>query len=196
MGNVNNNEPERFLTATDVLALFKRLQIEERTRKDEERHGSELLLEISEYLDSTPTYELKEEFTRFKNRSPSTGTTTGTSNIKSTKNLFLNLRSGKQIPTKLSPPSISTQRTLEYRQEQLLYLQGKAQFENSEDKEIFDGTIDQAAKLAIFGFGQAKFQDNDARDYATKALRLPAIQFFLRRTLPHWKPERRQLRLF
>jgi hypothetical protein len=66
MDDINNNEPERFLTATDALALFKRLQIEERTRKDEERHGSELPLEISEYLDSTPTYELKEEFIRFK----------------------------------------------------------------------------------------------------------------------------------
>ncbi|EIE75425.1 hypothetical protein RO3G_00129 [Rhizopus delemar RA 99-880] len=51
---------------------------------------------------------------------------------------------------------------------------GKIQFENLEDKEIFDETIDQAAKLATFGFGQAKFQDNDARDYATKTLKLPA----------------------
>ncbi|CEG67145.1 hypothetical protein RMATCC62417_03613 [Rhizopus microsporus] len=59
MGDINNNESERFLTVNDTLALFKRLQIEE-------RHGSELPLEISEYLDSTPTYELKEEFTRFK----------------------------------------------------------------------------------------------------------------------------------
>ncbi|KAG1056529.1 hypothetical protein G6F43_001580 [Rhizopus delemar] len=66
MGDINNNEPERFLTAADAFALFKRLQIEERIRKDEERHGSDLPLEISEYLDSMPTYELKEEFTRFK----------------------------------------------------------------------------------------------------------------------------------
>ncbi|CEG80373.1 hypothetical protein RMATCC62417_14723 [Rhizopus microsporus] len=66
MDDINSNESERFFTAADALALFKRLQIEERTRKDEERHGTELPLEISEYLDSTPTYELKEELTRFK----------------------------------------------------------------------------------------------------------------------------------
>jgi hypothetical protein len=59
MGDIDNNEPERFLAATDALPLFKRLQIEERTRKDEERHGSELPLEMLEYLDSTPTYALK-----------------------------------------------------------------------------------------------------------------------------------------
>lgn len=59
MDDINNNEPEILLTTADALALFKRLQIEE-------RHGSELSLEISEYLDSTPTYELKKEFTRFK----------------------------------------------------------------------------------------------------------------------------------
>ncbi|ORE08785.1 hypothetical protein BCV72DRAFT_322846, partial [Rhizopus microsporus var. microsporus] len=53
-----------------------------------------------------------------KNRSPSTRTTTGTSNIKSTKNLFLKLRSGRLTPIKLSPLSISTQRTLEHKQEQ------------------------------------------------------------------------------
>jgi hypothetical protein len=70
MGDINNNEPERFLTATDALALFKRLQIEERVMKDEERHGSELPLEISEYLDSTPTYELKEEFTTLPHWKP------------------------------------------------------------------------------------------------------------------------------
>ncbi|KAG1561382.1 hypothetical protein G6F47_002260 [Rhizopus delemar] len=97
MGDINNNEPERFLTAADALELFKRLQIEERIRKDEERHGSELPLEISEYLDSTPTYELKEKFTRFKKQVA---------------------RSGRQTPTKLSPLSINTQRTLEYKQEQ------------------------------------------------------------------------------
>ncbi|CEI98776.1 hypothetical protein RMCBS344292_12876 [Rhizopus microsporus] len=152
MDDINNNEPEILLTTADALALFKRLQIEE-------RHGSELSLEISEYLDSTPTYELKKEL-RFKKQVA---------------------KSGRHTPTKLSSPCISTQRALEYRQEQRQkYTSGffiykeKIQFENPKVKEIFDGTIDEAAKLATFGFGQAKFQDNGVRDYATKALRLPA----------------------
>ncbi|CEP11873.1 hypothetical protein [Parasitella parasitica] len=39
--------------------------------------------------------------------------------------------------------------------EQLQYLQQKIQFNNEEDKQIFDGAMDQSAKLATFGFGQA-----------------------------------------
>jgi hypothetical protein len=67
MSDINENDTaNRFLTAAEAFELFKRLQIEERNQKDEVLHGSELPLEISEYLDSTPIYALKEEFKRFK----------------------------------------------------------------------------------------------------------------------------------
>ena len=50
MTDINENE-ERYFTANEVLELFKRLRVEERTRREQERHGTELPLEISEYLD-------------------------------------------------------------------------------------------------------------------------------------------------
>lgn len=72
MSDINNNEPERFFTANNALALFKRLQIED-------MHGSELPLEMSEYLDSTWQHmNSKKGLQDLKNRSPSAGTITGT----------------------------------------------------------------------------------------------------------------------
>ncbi|KAG1053289.1 hypothetical protein G6F43_004619 [Rhizopus delemar] len=175
MGDINNNEPERFLTAADALAFFKRLQIKERIRKDEERHGSELPLEISEYLDSTPTYELKERFTRFKKQVARYRNDNWNKQHQINKEIIPELKKRKtdthQVITSIYKYSENTRiqaRATTEIYEQLRYLQGKIQFENPKDKEIFDGTIDQAAKFATFGFGQAKFQDNDARDYATK----------------------------
>ncbi|KAG1179264.1 hypothetical protein G6F70_008616 [Rhizopus microsporus] len=152
MDDINNNEPEILLTTADALALFKRLQIEE-------RHGSELSLEISEYLDSTPTYELKKEFTRFKKQ------------VAKYRNDNRNKQ--HQINKKLISELKKQEQRQKYTSGFFIYKE-KIQFENPKVKDIFDGTIDQAAKLATFGFGQAKFQDNGVRDYATKALRLPA----------------------
>lgn len=61
--------------------------------------------------------------------------------------------------------------------EQLLhYLQQKIQFNNKEDKQVFGGAVAQAEKLVTFGFGQAKFQDNDVKGFPTKALRVPAVR--------------------
>ncbi|KAG1078743.1 hypothetical protein G6F61_001975 [Rhizopus arrhizus] len=50
-----NDTANPYLTAAKVFKLFKRLQIE----RDENLHGSDLPLEISEYLDGMPMYELK-----------------------------------------------------------------------------------------------------------------------------------------
>jgi len=62
-----NDDQIRFLTTTEAFELLKRLQLEERQQREERVHGSELPLDISQYLDSTPTYyELKEEFNQFK----------------------------------------------------------------------------------------------------------------------------------
>jgi 5S rRNA maturation endonuclease (ribonuclease M5) len=45
---------------------LKDFESKKKSQRDEDFHGSELRLEISEYLNSTPNYELKEEFKRFK----------------------------------------------------------------------------------------------------------------------------------
>lgn len=179
MTDINENE-ERYFTANEVLELFKRLRVEERTRREQERHGTELPLEISEYLDSTPTYELKEEFTRFKKQVARYKNDNWIKPQQINKELIPELKKWKtdthQVITSIYKYSENTRvqaRATTEIYEQLVYLRDKIGFTNPEDKEIFDGAIDQSAKLATFGFGQAKFQDNDAKEYVTRALRIP-----------------------
>ncbi|KAG1324235.1 hypothetical protein G6F62_009212 [Rhizopus arrhizus] len=67
MNDINENDTaNRYLTTGEAFGLFKRLQIEERAQRDENLHGSDLSLGISEYLDGTLMYEFKEKFKRFK----------------------------------------------------------------------------------------------------------------------------------
>ncbi|KAG1257701.1 hypothetical protein G6F68_009176 [Rhizopus microsporus] len=66
MSGIDNHDRNEYITTAEALALFRKLQLEEQNQRDEGLHGAELPLEISEYLDGTPAYELKEEFKRFK----------------------------------------------------------------------------------------------------------------------------------
>ncbi|KAG1417100.1 hypothetical protein G6F58_005659 [Rhizopus delemar] len=67
MNDINENDTaNRYLTTGEAFELFKRLQIEERAQRDGNLHDSDLSLGISEYLDGTLMYELKEKSKRFK----------------------------------------------------------------------------------------------------------------------------------
>ena len=80
-------------------------------------------------------------------------------------------------PSRVSAIFTNTQRTQECKQEQTLeiinsYIAYNKRFSSiiKKEKQIFEGAVDHAAKLATFGFGQAKFQDSDVREFAAKAL--------------------------
>jgi hypothetical protein len=80
-------------------------------------------------------------------------------------------------PSRLSAVFTNTQRTQECKQEQALeiinsYIAYHKRLSSiiKKEKQIFEGAVDHATKLATFGFGQAKFQDNDVREFAAKAL--------------------------
>lgn len=47
------------------------------------------------------------------------------------------------------------------------------QFYDYETKDILQRATDKGKMLATFGFGQAKFQDDDAKEFATRALGMP-----------------------
>ncbi|KAG1122913.1 hypothetical protein G6F42_011034 [Rhizopus arrhizus] len=66
MSGIDNHDKNEYITTAEALALFKKLQLEEQNQRNEGLHGADLPLEISEYLDGTPAYELKEELKRFK----------------------------------------------------------------------------------------------------------------------------------
>ncbi|KAG1254527.1 hypothetical protein G6F68_010808 [Rhizopus microsporus] len=148
MNDINENDTtSRYLTTGEAFELFKRLQIEERAQRDGNLHDSDLSLGISEYLDGTLMYELKGEFKRFKRQE-----------------LIPELKQWKidtfQIVNNIykysEDTSVQARANTEI-YEQSYYLQKKIQFNNEEDKHIFEGAVGQAAKLATFEFGQAKF---------------------------------------
>ncbi|KAG0746946.1 hypothetical protein G6F57_008267 [Rhizopus arrhizus] len=148
MNDINENDTaNRYLTTGEAFELFKRLQIEERAQRDGNLHDSDLSLGISEYLDGTLMYELKEKSKRFKRQE-----------------LIPELKQWKidtfQIVNNIYKYSENTRvqaRASTEIYKQSYYLQQKIQFNNEEDKHIFEGVVDQATKLADFEFGQAKF---------------------------------------
>ncbi|KAG1321393.1 hypothetical protein G6F62_010841 [Rhizopus arrhizus] len=165
MNDINKNDTaNQYLTTGEAFELFKRLQIEERAQRDENLHGSDLSLGISEYLDSTLMYELKEGFKRFKRQVARYNNGTWNRQEQINKELISELKEWKidtfQIVNNIYKYSEDTRvqaRASTEIYEQTHYLQQKIQFNNEEDKHIFEGAVGQAAKLATFEFGQAKF---------------------------------------
>ncbi|KAG0781125.1 hypothetical protein G6F57_001507 [Rhizopus arrhizus] len=165
MNDINENDTtSRYLTTGEAFELFKHLQIEERAQRDENLHGSDLSLWISEYLDGTLMYELKGEFKRFKRQVTRYNNDTWNRQEQINKELIPELKQWKidtfQIVNNIykysEDTSVQARANTEI-YEQSYYLQKKIQFNNEEDKHIFEGAVDQAAKLAAFGFRQAKF---------------------------------------
>jgi hypothetical protein len=127
---------------------------------------------------------LKKILNDSKNKLLNTTMETGLKMNRSTRSSPTNSKDGKWIHFKSSQPFINTQKTLGSKHEQArasteLYellddIKEKINFENEETAQKFATAMEQAAKLAVYGFGSAKLQDQEAREYATKALRLPA----------------------
>lgn len=145
---------------TEAFELFKRLQIEERQQRKENFYGSELPLDISKNLDGTSLYELKEECKRFKRQVAKYNNEKWNNQEQINKELIPELKRWKidtfQVVSNIYKYSENTRiqaRASTEIYEQLQYLQGKIQFSSEEYKQIFEGAIDQAAKLSIFGFG-------------------------------------------
>ncbi|KAG1531990.1 hypothetical protein G6F51_013309 [Rhizopus arrhizus] len=160
MNDINENDTaNRYLTTGEAFELFKRLQIEERAQRDGNLHDSDLSLGISEYLDGTLMYELKEDLKRFKRQVVRYNNDTWNRQEQINKELIPELKEWKIVNNiyKYSEDTSVQARANTEIYEQSYYLQQKIQFNNEEDKHIFEGVVDQATKLADFEFGQAKF---------------------------------------
>ncbi|KAG1144113.1 hypothetical protein G6F37_006507 [Rhizopus arrhizus] len=150
MNDINvNDTASRYLTTGEAFELFKRLQIEERAQRDENLHGSDLSLGISEYLDGTLLYELKGEFKRFKRQVARYNNDTWNRQEQINKELIPELKEWRietlQIVNNIYKHSENTRvkaRASIEIYEQSYYLQQKIQFNNEEDKHIFEGAVD------------------------------------------------------
>ncbi|KAG1136508.1 hypothetical protein G6F38_011997 [Rhizopus arrhizus] len=146
MSGIDNHDRNEYITTAEALALFRKLQLEEQNQRDEGLHGAELPLEISEYLDGTPAYELKEEFKRFKRQIAKYKNDNWNRPEQINKELIPELKKWKidtfQVVSSIYKYSDNTRAQARASTEiytQLQYLQQKVHFDNDEDREIFEG---------------------------------------------------------
>ncbi|KAG1044387.1 hypothetical protein G6F43_011463 [Rhizopus delemar] len=168
---------------------FTRAEVEEIIRELEERRehqrqlqtiGSELPLAISQALDGTSTTQLKDNFKQYKRSVQRYNHDEWTTAEQINKEFIPELKNWKvdayqlvHTIYKITETTRIQARASTELYEQLSYLQDKTEFASTKDRDIFNNTIEQAQRLAVYGFGSAKFQENDAKEVAIKALKLP-----------------------
>ncbi|KAG1039985.1 hypothetical protein G6F43_012389 [Rhizopus delemar] len=186
MNHINyTNDEESYqqtnLTRAQVEALFRELEEQRAREKEIQVNGTELPLAISEALDNASTVQLKDDFKQYKRTIQCYNHDTWTKAEQINKEFIPELKNWKvdayQLVSTIHKITETTRiqaRASTELYEQLQYLQDKAQFTSDKDREIFHNTIEQAQRLAIFGFGSAKLQEKEAKEVSIKALKLPA----------------------
>ena len=184
MNNITSDEQQIHddtpLTRTQVETLFRELEEQRNREREIQTNGVELPLAISETLENSSTTQLKDEFRSCKKTIQRYNHPDWTSVQQINKEYIPGLKNWKvdayQLVSSIYKNTETTRiqaRASTEIYEQLQYLQEKAVFTSARDQEVFNNTVEQAQRLAIFGFGSAKFQENDAKDLSLKALRLP-----------------------
>ncbi|KAG1150111.1 hypothetical protein G6F37_011279 [Rhizopus arrhizus] len=184
MNNITSDEQQIHddtpLTRTQVEALFRELEEQRNREREIQTNGVELPLVISEALDNASSAQLKDDFKQYKRTIQRYNHDTWTKAEQINKEYIPDLKNWKvdayQIVSSIYKNTETTRiqaRASTEIYEQLQYLQEKAVFTSARDQEVFNSTVEQAQRLAVFGFGSAKFQENDAKDLSLKALRLP-----------------------
>ena len=177
MDNINaSNEQEEsqsIFTRSEVDELLCELEERRETKKQLQVIGSDLPVDISKTLDGQNTSQLKEIFKQYKKGIYRNNHGEWTTAEQINKEFIPELKNSKVDAYQLvhTVYKITESTRIQAREstelfEQLHYLQYKAEFGSSENRDIFNNTIDQAQQLAVFSYGSAK-------EAAIKALKLP-----------------------
>jgi hypothetical protein len=179
--NVQESNQQTNLTRAQVEALFRELEEQRAREREIQVNGTELPLVISETLDNASSAQLKDDFKQYKRTIQRYNHDTWTKAEQINREFIPDLKNWKvdayQLVSTIHKITETTRlqaRASTELYEQLQYLQDKAEFTSGKDREIFNNTIEQAQRLAIFGFGSAKLQENEAKEVSLKALRLPS----------------------
>ncbi|KAI8883253.1 hypothetical protein K501DRAFT_184946 [Backusella circina FSU 941] len=184
MNNITPDEPpnndDTPLTRTQVEELFRELEEQRAREREIQANGVELPLAIREALENTPTAQLKDELRKYKKYIQRYNHPDWTSVQQINKEYFPDLKNWKVNAYQLVNTIYKNTETTRIQArantelyEQLKYLQEKAKFASTKYREIFNNTVEQAERLAVFGFGSAKFQEHEAKEVSFKALKLP-----------------------
>jgi hypothetical protein len=178
--NEQTNEQQVFTRAEveNIIREFERTKIQE---QEERYNRSELPLAILEALDNSSTGQLKENFKSYKRSIHKYNHDKWTRPEQVNKEFIPDLKNWKvdayQLVTTIYKITETTRlqtRASTELYEQLQYLSTRTAFNSNTDREIFLTGVQQAERLAVFGFGSAKFQEQEAKEVTLKTLKLPA----------------------
>ncbi|KAI8093988.1 hypothetical protein BDF21DRAFT_326557, partial [Thamnidium elegans] len=159
----------------EVTKRVRETQVEEADRRQE---GSDLPTEISEELEDYSPSDLQRALQKFKRTThkyihkewvtPETTNPNFANQLKEAKvdtaqliNTIYRLTENTRVQARAATELF----------EHLKYVMDRGL--QQEDLPIFRDSIEQARRLAVYGFGTAKQQEQEAREITTKALRLP-----------------------
>ncbi|KAG1043950.1 hypothetical protein G6F43_011537 [Rhizopus delemar] len=173
-----NNE-QRTYTEQEVFELLRRFKIEEQTTTQRAREERELPLEIASFLDETTKQQHQDNFKRYKREISKYYHEEWT----------MAEEINKSFIPKLKQFTVDTTQVVNahYKGAETSRLHGRAATEifeqlltiksgglsTEEANQLLDEALESAKRLAIHAWVQGRQQDEEAKDYAIRALRLP-----------------------
>ncbi|KAG1171360.1 hypothetical protein G6F36_011768 [Rhizopus arrhizus] len=173
-----NNE-QRTYTEQEVFELLRRFKIEEQTTTQRAREERELPLEIASFLDETTKQQHQDNFKRYKREISKYYHEEWTMAEEINKSFIPKLKQFTVDTTQVVNAHYKGAETcrLHWRAateilEQLLTIKSGG-LSAEEANQLLDEALESAKRLAIHAWVQGRQQDEEAKDYAIRALRLP-----------------------
>ncbi|KAG1047248.1 hypothetical protein G6F43_010292 [Rhizopus delemar] len=167
-------------TRDDVAKILKEFDRQMEEQRESIYRGKQLPEQIREILDETPTADLKDDIKRFKRNVPKYNHNEWTRTPQINKEFINELKKWKvdthQVVTSIIKHAEEARfqtRTSTEIFELLEYIKEECTFEGEEFRQLFLNAMAQASRAAICGFAHASDLDQEAKEYSTKALRLP-----------------------
>ena len=178
MNDINNDNASRTYTKEEVLELFRRFRNEEKLIINKNKEEYALPMDIVSTLEDNSKLQLQESFKRY--RKDLTKYTHDDWTVAEEIN--------KSLVPKLKQHTVETNQLVSsiYKEtdirtlgrgatkifEQLQTIK-EGEISGEEANTILEEAFESAKRLSIFAWAQGKPQDNEAREFALKALRLP-----------------------
>ncbi|KAG1046949.1 hypothetical protein G6F43_010581 [Rhizopus delemar] len=171
----------RQYTEEQLFALFEQWSLYYKPQATEEEDEYHLPVEVSNILETTPTHQLKENFKKFKRELRRYRHDEWTTSKEINKQFIPKLKKHTvetlQVVNTIYKHSENTRtmaRAATELYEQLQYIQTAASTINPMELATIQSECREAAKrLAVYGWVSARTQDNQATEYAAKAIKVP-----------------------
>ncbi|EIE91973.1 hypothetical protein RO3G_16684 [Rhizopus delemar RA 99-880] len=182
-------------TRDDVAKILKEFDRQREEQRESIYRGIQLPEQIREILDETPTADLKDDIKRFKRNVPKYNHNEWTRTPQINKEFINELKKWKvdthQVVTSIIKHAEEARfqaRTSTEIFEILESIEGKCTLEGEESRQLFFNAMAQASRAAVCGFAHARDLDQEAKEYSTKVLRLPASLRYMEQEEDNRKP--------